>query len=275
MRVKPTVLKLGGSVITRKDKPLTPNLGAIRRLAREVSEAGVDDLIVVHGGGSFGHPIARRYEISRGYTNASQLLGFSKTHQAMASLNKLVVEALMRHNVPAVSVAPSSFIVTKLGRINKVEWRPIARMLRGGFVPVLYGDAVMDSKLVFTILSGDQLVSSLAARFDAKRVVVGVDVDGLYTADPKVDRSAKLLRHVTLEELRSVQHGIEGAKVTDVTGGMLGKVLELMPAIERGVPVVIVNAAKSNKIYKALRGERVIGTLINKGEGFVKKDEKT
>jgi len=273
LRGKPTVLKLGGSVITRKNKPLTPNSHAIRRLAREISEARVKDLIVVHGGGSFGHPLAKQYEIKEGYKNTSQLVGFSKTHQAMVALNKMVVDALIHHNIPAVSVAPLSFIVTKLGRIEKVEWRPVAKLLTSGFVPVLYGDSVMDLDLVFTILSGDQLVSVLATRFNAKRVVVGVDVDGLYTADPKVDSSARLLRHVTLEELRAMQHRIGGAKVTDVTGGMLGKILELTPTVERGVPVVIVNAAKPNNIYKALRGEETIGTLITKGEGFVKKYE--
>jgi len=228
---------------------------------------------VVHGGGSFGHPLAKQYEIKEGYKKPSQLIGFSKTHQAMVTLNKTVVDALIQHNIPAVSVAPSSFIITKFGRIENVEWLPIATMLERELVPVLYGDVVMDHELVFTILSGDQLVSSLAARFNAKRVVIGVDVDGLYTADPKINSSARLLRRVTLEQLRSLKPTIEGAKVTDVTGGMLGKVSELIPIVEENVPVIIVNAAKPNKVYKALRGERVIGTLITKGESFVEKDE--
>jgi len=273
LKVKLTVLKLGGSVITRKGKPFTPNLQAIRRLAREISEANVENLIVVHGGGSFGHPIAKQYEIKEGYKRASQLIGFSKTHQAMVTLNKIVVDALIQHNIPAVSVAPSSFIMTKLGRIENAEWLPIAKMLEKKLVPVLYGDAVMDHELVFTILSGDQLVSSLAARFNAERVIIGVDVDGLYTADPKRNSSAQLLRRITLEQLKSMKHVIGEAEVTDVTGGMLGKVSELITVVEKGIPVTIVNAAKPNKIYKALRDERVIGTLITKGESFVEKDK--
>jgi len=51
---------------------------------------------------------------------------------------------------------------------------------------------------------------------------------------------------------------------TDVTGGMLGKIIELIPAIERGIPALIVNAAKSRNVYKALRGEKVTGTIIKK-----------
>lgn len=264
LRDKPTILKLGGSVITRKEKPFTPNMKAITRLANEIASANVSSLVIVHGGGSFGHPVAKEYRIKNGYSHASQILGFSKTHLAMAELNKLVVDALIQHNIPAVEIAPSSCIITKQGRIDVMEEKPLQKMLKLGFTPVLYGDAVLDSKLGFTILSGDQLVASLAIRLNAKKIVVGVDVNGLYTADPKVNSSATLIQYLTLRELKAMQHKFETTMVTDVTGGMFGKVVELMRAVECGIPVVIVNAAKTNNIYKALKGETVTGTIILK-----------
>jgi len=264
LSVKPTVLKLGGSVITQKEKALTPNLRAIRRLAHEISEANVLRLVIVHGGGSFGHPIAKQYNIKEGYRGFSQIIGFSKTHQAMTTLNRLVVDSLIRHNIPAVEIQPSSCIVTKSGRIQIMEQRPLTRLFEMGFVPVLYGDAVVDSDMGFTVLSGDQLMASLAIQLGADRIIIGVDVDGLYTADPKADFSASLIQHLTLQELKGLQHKIEEAKVTDVTGGMLGKMLELMPAIEHGIRVTIVNATKSGNIYKALRSEKVTGTIIER-----------
>jgi isopentenyl phosphate kinase len=266
LSIKPTVLKLGGSVVTRKGKPLTANLKAIRRLTSEISSAKTHPLIVVHGGGSFGHPLAKRYAIKEGYKNkASQAFGFALTHQAMVALNKLVVDALIGQKIPAVAVSPSSCIVAKSGRIQTMSEEPLKKLLQMGFVPVLYGDAVLDSDLGFTILSGDQLIAYLAMRFNAERIVVGIDVDGLYTADPKTDSSAKLVSHVTLSELKGMKQRIEEAKVTDVTGGMLGKIEELVPPIERGINAFIVNAAKPNNVYKALKGEKVTGTLIEKG----------
>ena len=63
-----------------------------------------------------------------------------------------------------------------------------------------------------------------------------------------------------------MQPKIGEARVTDVTGGMLGKVLELMPAVEKGIQVIIVNAAKPSNVYKALKNERVVGTVIERGE---------
>ncbi|KPV61945.1 MAG: Isopentenyl phosphate kinase [Candidatus Bathyarchaeota archaeon BA1] len=261
-------MKLGGSVITVKEKIMAPNLKAIRRLAGEVRDARVKPLIIVHGGGGFGHPVAKQYGIKGGYKDPSQVMGFSRTHQAMLTLNKLVVDALIDREIPAVAVQPSSVIITKLGRIHVMEERPLTKLLEMGFVPVLYGDAVLDSDMGFSILSGDQLVASLAIRLNANHIIIGVDVDGLYTADPRIDPSARLIPHITLPELRGLQHKIEEARLTDVTGGMLGKVLELIMAVEWGIPATIVNATKAGNVYKALKRERVTGTMIERGGGI-------
>ena len=265
MIVKPIVLKLGGSVITDKEKPLTPNLQAIERLANEIAKAKVTSLIVVHGGGSFGHHVANQYNLIEGFGDSSQVVGFSETHQAMTKLNSLVMEALINHNINAVVVQPSSCIITKAGRIQSMEKKPLKRMLSMGLVPVLYGDAVLDSEKGFAILSGDQLVSSLALNFGASRIIMGGDVDGLYTKDPKVNKSARLVKHLTLEELKTQKHDIKGSKATDVTGGMLGKVYELIPAIEQNIQALLVNAKKPLRVYKALKLEEVTGTIIEKG----------
>lgn len=259
-----TVLKLGGSVITDKDKPLTANLGAIARLAKEIADADVDRLIIVHGGGSFGHTIAKQYNIKDGYKDPSQIEGFSKTHQAMLELNKLVVDALIRHNIAAFPISPSSCIITKSGRIQVFYDITITMLLKTGFVPVLFGDAVLDSALGFTILSGDQLVATLAKKLGAGRIVFGVDVDGLYTADPEPGSSAQLIPRITLRELKSVLHNIGKARAVDVTGGMLGKMSELIPAVEAGVEAFIVSAKEEGNVYKTLKKEKVIGTLVEK-----------
>ncbi len=261
---KLTVLKLGGSVITKKDKLKTPILPAIQRLTEEIANASTGRLIIVHGGGSFGHPLAKRYKIKEGYKENSQIPGFSETHQAMLELNKLVVDALIRHNIPAFPVSPSSCITTKAGRIQTFYDTTLTKLLDMGFVPVLFGDAVLDNSVGFTILSGDQLVTTLATRFNANKIVLGVDVNGLYTADPKTNNSARLIPHITLKELKTLLSSIGEAKVTDVTGGMLGKISELIPAINRGIPTLIINAAKEGNVYKALKEEKVVGTLIEK-----------
>ncbi|MBT8171740.1 isopentenyl phosphate kinase family protein [Candidatus Bathyarchaeota archaeon] len=259
-----TVLKLGGSVITDKKKLSTPNIKAIKRLAKEISQSGVSPLILVHGGGSFGHPIAKKYKINEGYNDPSQLMGFSKTQREMKKLNFLVMDSLMNYNINAVAVHPSSCFLTKSGRIQNVELKPIEKMIELGLIPVLHGDAVFDSNKGFNILSGDQLVSSLALNFGASRIIMGGDIDGVYSDDPKTNLEANLIPRITLEELKIHKYRIKGSKATDVTGGMLGKMQELIPAIEQNIQTLIVNATKPLRVYSALTGEEVIGTIVEK-----------
>lgn len=258
------ILKIGGSVITDKNGELAARTQEIDRLAEEIQTASVKSLIIVHGGGSFGHPSAQKYAIKDGLKEDSQKIGFSETHHVMTVLNGLFMDSLIWHEVPAVSITPSSCIITENGRIKHFEDSPIRTLLKLGFIPVLYGDAVVDSKLGFTILSGDQLVSSLAMRFNAERIVFGVDVDGLYDADPKVEKTAKMFRHLNPEELKEIQNKLCKPTACDVTGGMFGKVAELLPAVEQGIPVTMVNASKPGYLCKALEGKAVEGTVIKK-----------
>jgi isopentenyl phosphate kinase len=259
-----TILKIGGSVITDKNGELAARTQEINRLAGEIQKADTRNLAIVHGGGSFGHPPAQRYAIKDGFKQDSQKIGFSETHHVMTVLNGLFMDSLIWHNVPGVSVTPSSCLFTENGRIKHFEDMPLKMLLKMGFIPVLYGDAVFDTKLGFTILSGDQIVATLAIRFGAKRIIIGVDVDGLCDADPKGERTAKIFEHLTLEELKGLRKRLNKPMGCDVTGGMLGKISELVPAVEQNIRVDIVNATKPNLIYRVLRGEQVEGTVIGK-----------
>jgi isopentenyl phosphate kinase len=182
----------------------------------------------------------------------------------MTVLNGLVMDSLVWHNIPAISIAPSCCIITENGRIKTFDYKVVETYLEMGFAPVLYGDATLDEKLGFTVLSGDQIVAYLAIKLGASKIVIGVDTDGLYDADPKIERNSKLYTHLTLIELKRIQDRLGTSISSDVTGGMLGKVAELIPVVEKGIPITMVNAAKANRTLKALMGVKVEGTLIEK-----------
>ncbi|MEM3013917.1 MAG: hypothetical protein QXI71_04730, partial [Candidatus Bathyarchaeia archaeon] len=55
---------------------------------------------------------------------------------------------------------------------------------------------------------------------------------------------------------------IKESDVIDVTGGMLGKVSELVSPVLKGIETLIVNASKPGIIYQVLKGESVVGTKI-------------
>lgn len=262
---KPVILKIGGSAITDKTGELAAKTEIINRLAEEIKRADIDSLIIVHGGGSFGHPTAQKYGIKDGYKDdPTQKLGFAETHHVMTVLNGLVMDALIWHEIPAVSIAPSSCFITKNGRVKFFDEAILKAMAKMAFTPVMYGDAVLDDELGFTILSGDQLVAYLALKYKASKIVVGVDTDGLFDDDPKTNPNAKPYRHLTLAELKQIQPKLGKAARADVTGGMAGKITELIPAIEQGIHVTITGATKALSIYRALTDQSVLGTEIEK-----------
>jgi len=262
---KPVILKIGGSAITDKTAEATPRTEIINRLAEEIKRADLDNLIIVHGGGSFGHPTAAKYGIKDGYKEEStQKLGFAETHHIMTVLNGLVMDALIWHEIPALSVAPSCCFITENGKIKIYDDTALKAMQKLAFTPVMYGDAVFDEKLGFTILSGDQLVAYLAIKYKAQKIVIGADTDGLFDSDPKTNPNAKPYKHLTLAELKGIQPKLGKAAGTDVTGGMAGKIAELIPAVEAGVHVTITGATKGLSIFRALTDQSILGTEIEK-----------
>ncbi len=260
----PTIVKLGGSVITYKEQVFTPNQPAINRLAEELADAQLPSLILIHGGGSFGHPVAQQYRIAEGYTAPSQLIGFAKTRQAMMTLNKLVIDACVRQALPVVTVQPSACMTTRGGRLHHFDINVLQHVLHLGCIPVLYGDAVVDLDLGFTIISGDQLAAALATAFQAEHVVLAVDVDGLFTDDPKVNPHAVLIPQIALDEVKGLLNRIAEATTVDVTKGMRGKITALLPAVEGGSHITLVNARVAGRLTKALKGETVMSTHITR-----------
>ena len=262
---KPVILKIGGSAITDKTAEATPKTEIINRLAEEIKRADLDNLIIVHGGGSFGHPTAAKYGIKDGYKeDPTQKLGFAETHLMMTVLNGLVMDALIWHEVPALSVAPSTCVVTDNGRIKYFDDSVLQAMMKMAFIPVLYGDVVLDEKLGFTVVSGDQLVAYLAIKYKARKIVIGADTDGLFDCDPKTNPNAKPYKNLTLAELKQIQPKLGKAAGTDVTGGMAGKIAELIPAVEAGIHVTITGATKGLSIFRALTDQSILGTEIQK-----------
>jgi isopentenyl phosphate kinase len=182
----------------------------------------------------------------------------------MTVLNGLVMDAMILHELPALSIAPSSCFVTENGKIKFFDDTVMQQVAKLTYTPVMYGDVVFDEKLGFTVLSGDQLVAYLAIKYKATKIVVGTDTDGLFDTDPKTDPNAKPFKKLNLKELKDLQPKLGKAQGTDVTGGMAGKIAELIPAVEAGVHVTITGATKGLSIYRALTDQSVMGTEIEK-----------
>jgi isopentenyl phosphate kinase len=85
MRSALLLVKLGGSVITFKEKPLSPNFKAIKDLSRVLASVQMP-AVFVHGGGSFGHYWSVKYKMHT-KPDRYDLRGISIVHESMIALN--------------------------------------------------------------------------------------------------------------------------------------------------------------------------------------------
>ncbi|MFC4246302.1 isopentenyl phosphate kinase [Natribaculum luteum] len=217
------VLKLGGSVVTDKDRAETLDGPALERaadaVAAAVSSGAVERLVVVHGGGSFGHHHASEHGVSttEGTHDADAALAI---HGAMKTLDEFVLEALLERDVPALPVHPFSAAHRDDDGDLHLSTGQVQTLLAEGFVPVLHGDVVAHAGEGVTIVSGDELVAELATALEADRIGLCSTVPGvLDTDDAVIDR---------ITSFADVEAVLGGSDATDVTGGMAAKVRALL-----------------------------------------------
>jgi isopentenyl phosphate kinase len=243
------VLKIGGSILTDKSRPLAARPKEISRVAEEIA-AAPQNLILVHGAGSFGHIPAKRY----GLPERFNLQGLRETHASVARLNALVVEALAEAGANPMPVHPFSSLVLRDGRIASFALGPLGMMLENGILPVLHGDVAMDITRRAGIVSGDQLVHYLARSIKAERVAVGTNMDGIML-------QGKTISEIDERDLSAIEDAVGESSEVDVTGGMRGKLMELLQLAEAGIESTIFNASQDGQIERALRGEPM-GTRV-------------
>ncbi|WP_134670587.1 isopentenyl phosphate kinase [Halorussus marinus] len=218
-----TVLKLGGSVITDKDRPEALDGPALDAAADAVADAlaagDVADLVVVHGGGSFGHHHASEHGVSKTDGSADATAAV-EIHAAMKTLNEFVLSRLHDRGVPAVPVHPFSAASRDETAALDLPTRQVETMLGEGFVPVLHGDVVAHAGEGVTILSGDEAVGAVAEGVGADRVGFCSTVPGV------LDDAGDVVPEIRSYE--AVASSLGGSDATDVTGGMAGKVRALL-----------------------------------------------
>ena len=259
------IVKVGGSVFSdKKGEPENFDDETVRRIAKEI--AGFypeEDFIVVHGGGSFGHPYAREYEIREGLpedwqTAHRRRIGFTLTHQAMLRANAKFIEAFVAEGLPAFSVSTSSVFITENGDVAYGDVEVIQRLVELKFVPVLFGDVSLDLAKGIEILSGDQIITYLTKMLGAKKVIFLMDVDGIYDGRPGEGSLVQDLPKDGIDALLERLHCT--ASGTDVTGGICNKLREAAKIAEHS-EVWFVNGKVPGRLSGAIRGDG-FGTRI-------------
>ena len=252
------LIKLGGSVITDKSQYRKFNQEQTARLCKEIANSR-KGVMIVHGAGSFGHVIAKQYQLNKGLQDFGQVPAVAQVQHDTRELSLKVTEELIKVGIPAVSVPPGSCFVMENGRLIVKDDEAIKGLMHIGVMPIMFGDVVADRRKGFSICSGDQAMEVLARKFKPKTILFVSDVDGLYTADPKKDPNAKLIENVDSSMLDNIDSEL---MVADVTGGIRGKIEEMLSICQDCDECVLINGTVPGRLEAFLRGEDVVCTRV-------------
>lgn len=147
--------------------------------------------------------------------------------------------------------------------MTKADISMVIKAIDYGFIPVLHGDAVLDTLQECTILSGDVIIRHLAAELKPEFVVFLTDVLGVYDRPP-AEPGAVLIQEIAVREdgswsvvkpkLEDTSKPVEFTVAAhDTTGGMVTKITEAAMIAKLGIDVYITKAATDHSV-KALSG---------------------
>ena len=125
------------------------------------------------------------------------------------------------------------------------------RLLELGALPIINeNDTIATTEIV--IGDNDTLAAIVARSVNADKLVLLSDIDGLYTADPHTDPSAKLIS--TVNRIDEELLALAGGSGSLGTGGMVTKLQAAKICLESGCDMIITNGNNPTNLYDILDG---------------------
>ncbi len=259
------LVKLGGSLITDKDKPYTARLEIMTQLVEQVSLIRHRNpnlkLIIGNGAGSFAHQSAQKYNTIHGFSNDEEKRGFCLVHQDALDLNLLLAKVFLQAGLPVISLPPFTMVVTHNKKVVTSDFLTIENSLQAGLIPLVFGDVVLDKAIGGTILSTDTLLAELAKYFYLQhnwkvRLVNAGNYPGVCNHDGQV------ISQITQANYSQIKAVLGKSESVDVTGGMAKKVEEFLAIASLGIDCWIIDGNLPGNLVSAVLGTPSQGTLI-------------
>jgi len=217
------VLKFGGSLA---EEPK----GFMRLVEALSSLATRHKLLIVPGGGRFADAV-------RGYDK--------ELHLSPAVAHRLAILAMDQYGLLLSDKIKNSRPVYTL--------KEATHTADTGALPILLPSRLIGQRAILPPsweVTSDSISAYIGRVIKAERLILITDVDGVFTADPKTNPDAKLLREVTLEQLSSFRP----RTCVDL---YLPRVLE-----DSNLRCHIVNGKHPNRIRSIMEGRPTVSTEI-------------
>jgi isopentenyl phosphate kinase len=242
------LIKLGGSIITNKERPLSARRKAIESILKQIKKIN-EPKIIVHGGGSYGHYWSVKYDM---HTKPAKYdaRGVAIVKNSMIELNKIILDIAVKNRINAYCLPPTDFMNGNRSIKNKIL--TMNDISKSGLTPITFGDALWFGQKKSYILSGDVIMTTIAKVLKPRLSVFVLNVDGVYS---------NLKTKKLIYDFKKEKPTISINKM-DVTGGMTRKITEAVKISRSGLNVFFTNGNKPQRITDAVSGKKFEGTLF-------------
>jgi glutamate 5-kinase len=246
--MKRVVIKLGSSVVADEDGELrTDALARVCRHVADLHDAGGEPIIVSSGA------IARGMRImgmpgrpsAVGELQAASAVGQGKLYRAYDEL-------LRERGVTSAQVLLTFFDMS--ARTHYLNARQtLATLLSWRVLPVINeNDTTATDEISFG--DNDFLAAQVAVLTGARELILLTDIDGLFTADPRLRSDARLIEEVTdFAALEQLEVGHTTSPLG--SGGMRSKVVAADMASAAGIATTVCNGLSEDALGRVLAGE--------------------
>ena len=230
------LLKLSGEAFGAGQLGVNPDV--VSQIAREIAAAvGQVEIAIVVGGGNFfrGAELSQR-GMDRGRADYMGMLG--------TVMNCLALQDFLEREHGIDTRVQTAITMGQVAEAY-IPRRAIRHLEKGRVV--IFGAGVG-----MPFFSTDTAGAQRALEIGAEVLLLAKGVDGVFTADPRIDPDAKLYDEITHREVLE-----QGLKVADATAFSL--------CMDNNMPIIVFNLLIEGNIARAVRGER-IGTLVSTPE---------
>jgi len=242
------VVKLGSSVVAENDGTLRAEvLARVCTALADRHDAGDDVVLVTSGAIARG---MRIMDLPVRPTAIEDLQAASAVGQG--KLYRVYDELLRERDVTTAQVLLTFFDMS--ARLHYLNARQtLRRLLEWRVLPVINeNDTTTTDEISFG--DNDFLAAQVAVLVGADELVLCTDIEGLFTANPRVDPSAELVRAIDdVAQLESFAIGHETSALG--SGGMRSKVVAAEMATAAGIPTTICSGILPGALEAVLSGE--------------------
>jgi len=254
-RARRIVVKVGSSLVTNEGRGLDAE--AIARWARQIADlrAQGKQVILVSSGA-----------IAEGM----QRLGWARRPQqihelqAAAAVGQMGLAQAYETQFRALGLHTAQVLLTHADLADRARYlnarSTLFTLLELGVVPVINeNDTVVTDEIKFG--DNDTLAALVTNLIEADALVILTDQAGLFSADPRRDPTAKLVRAATAGD-PALESMAGGAGSAIARGGMLTKVLAAKRAARSGALTVIVSGREVDVLLRLATGEAIGSELM-------------